>query len=138
MKIFRTSEKWVSILVPRKKALGHIFNAYPSPTLIRSKQKSINDLAINSTWSIEGNAMDITNLKIRLDVFYDDDTSFSHTWPLNILVTQPKRRIDTIFYIIIPFMVIIISIIMGVLLDTKVIKGIIEKPKPVIVGFLAQ
>jgi predicted Na+-dependent transporter len=87
---------------------------------------------------MEGNAMDITDLKIRLDVFYDDDTSFSHTWPLNILVTQPKRRIDTIFYIIIPFMVIIISIIMGVLLDTKVIKGIIEKPKPVIVGFLAQ
>jgi len=82
--------------------------------------------------------MDITDLKIRLDVFYDDDTSFSHTWSLNILVTQPKRRVDTIFYIIIPFMVIIISIIMGVLLDTKVIKGIIEKPKPVIVGFLAQ
>ncbi len=82
--------------------------------------------------------MDMTVVTFRLDVFYDDDTSFSRTWSLNVLVIQPKRRIDTIFYIIIPFMVITISIIMGVLLDTTVIRGIIEKPKPVIVGFVAQ
>ena len=82
--------------------------------------------------------MDITTLDIRIDVFYDDDTSIPHVQSLNVLVTQPKRLIDTIFYIIIPFMVITISVIMGILLDTTVIKGIILKPIPVIVGFVAQ
>jgi len=82
--------------------------------------------------------MDMTNLIIRLDIFYDDDTSVSHIWSLNILVIQPKRRVDTIFFIIIPFMVIGISILMGILLDTSVIAGIAKKPTPVLVGFLAQ
>jgi predicted Na+-dependent transporter len=111
---------------------------YPTPTFIYPKQKLTNDFEIDTIWSMEGVTMDITNLIFRLDVFYDDDTSFSHIWSLNILVTQPKRRIDKIFYIMIPFIVVSISILMGVLLDTTVIVGIFKKPIPVLIGFVAQ
>jgi len=111
---------------------------YPSPKLIHPTQKSINGSEINTTWSMDGVRMGITDLTFRLDVFYDNDTSFSHNWSLNILVTQPKRRIDTIFYILIPFIVISISILMGILLNTDLIIEIFKKPKPLIVGFVAQ
>ena len=82
--------------------------------------------------------MDLTTLRFHLNLFYDDDTSSSHLWSLNVLVTQPKRRVDRIFYIIIPFVVVIISILMGVLLDTSVIAEIAKKPTAVLVGFVAQ
>ena len=93
---------------------------------------------ITATWSIEGVTMDLTILRFHLDLFYDDDTSSSHLWSLNLLVTQPKRRVDTIFYVIIPFVVIIISVLMGVLLDTSVMAEIAKKPTAVLVGFVAQ
>ncbi|CAF1412207.1 unnamed protein product [Adineta steineri] len=125
-------------ILPRKKALGHIFNAYFSPTIINLNQSSAYDLEINSIWLINGNTMGLTNLTFRLDVFYDDDTSITHSQILNILISQPKRRIDTIFYIIMPIIVTVISIIMGVLLETEVIKSILKKPTPVLVGFVAQ
>jgi BASS family bile acid:Na+ symporter len=38
----------------------------------------------------------------------------------------------------IPFIVISISILMGVLLDTNVIVDIFKNPKPLLVGFVAQ
>ncbi|CAF4283967.1 unnamed protein product, partial [Rotaria sordida] len=41
----------------RKKSLGNIFNAYPSPTLIYLKQNSTNDSNIHLTWSMKGAAM---------------------------------------------------------------------------------
>lgn len=128
----------IVILVRHKQALTHIFNVYPSPRLIRLDKKSANDSIIDNIWSIEGILMDLTNLTFRLDIFYNDDTSFSRIWTLNILVTQPKRRIDTAFYVFIPFIVIAISILMGILLDTTVIISIFEKPIPVLVGFVAQ
>jgi len=87
---------------------------------------------------MEGVRMGVTDLTVRLDIFYDDDTSFSYSWSLNILVTQPKRQIDTGFYVMIPFIVISISILMGILLDTKVIVDIFKNPKPLLVGFVAQ
>ncbi|CAF1067180.1 unnamed protein product [Rotaria sordida] len=125
-------------ILSRKKSLGHIFNAYPSPTLIYLKQNSTNDSNIHMTWSMKGNAMGLTKLIFHLDIFYDDDTSLSRSWSLNILVIQPKRLIDKLFYTIIPFIVIIISILMGFLLDLKIITDLLKNPKPVIIGFLAQ
>jgi len=89
-------------------------------------------------WSVDGISMGVTNLTIRLDIFYDDDTSIQYLRSLTILVTQPKRRVDTMFYIIMPFMLIAISILMGILLDTTVIAGILKHPTPVLVGFVAQ
>ncbi len=128
----------IVILVSRKEALGHIFNAYPSPALIDLDQNSANDRQIDTMWSVDGVTMGVTNLTIRLDIFYDDDTSIQYLRSLNILVIQPKRRIDTMFYIIMPFMLIAISILMGILLDTSVIAGILKHPTPVLVGFVAQ
>lgn len=125
--------------MPRKKAFTHVLNAYPSPTLIPINQKSNRDMTMDSTWSITGIGMDLTTLTFRLDIFYDDgEASHPHIRTLNILVIQPKRIVDTIFYIILPIMVVTISILMGTLLDTKEIVAIYRNPKPVIVGFVAQ
>lgn len=99
---------------------------------------SFNDTVIDLIWSIKGSIMELTKLQIQFDVFYDDDSLLSDQWSLNVLVTPPKRRIDRIFYIIVPFVVIFISILMGILLDTKVILGIVNKPTSVLVGFVAQ
>ncbi|CAF2793679.1 unnamed protein product [Rotaria sp. Silwood2] len=125
-------------ILSRKNSLGHIFNAYPSPKLIHLNQNSHDDPNINILWSMKGNTMGVTNLIFHLDIFYDDDTSLSRIWSLNVLVIQPKRLIDRLFYIIIPFIVTIISILMGILLDPTIILDIVKKPTPVLVGFVAQ
>jgi hypothetical protein len=97
-----------------------------------------NQAAINITWSITSTLMEATNLTIRLDIFSNKDSISSHKWPLNILVTQPKRLIDKSFLLILPFIVIFISIQMGILLDTKILLDLVKKPTPVIVGFISQ
>ncbi|CAF1343562.1 unnamed protein product [Adineta steineri] len=121
-------------ILPEKNALGHIFNAYPSPTLIHLD----NQLAIDITWLIESTRMEDTTLTFVMDVFYKDDSKSSYTWSLKVLVIQPKRAVDRSFMIILPFLIVFISIQMGILLDTKILIGLVKKPKPVIVGFISQ
>ncbi|CAF3629272.1 unnamed protein product [Rotaria socialis] len=134
--IFRTYP--IAILVPRPNSFQHILKAFPSPKLIHLKANSTDESQIHSIWSIEGAKMDVTNLTFRLDIFYNDDITLSRFLSISILVIQPMRRIDTIFYFIVPFFVAFVSIIMGLLLDPKVIVSILEKPTSVLVGFLAQ
>ncbi|CAF1516787.1 unnamed protein product [Rotaria magnacalcarata] len=121
-------------ILPNKNALGHIFNAYPSPTLIRIENLTTFDVI----WSIESISMDVTNLTFSLNIFYDDDSVSSHAWLLRVAVTPPQRLIDRLFYITLPILIIFISIQMGILLDTKILMDLVKNPKPVIIGFLAQ
>ncbi|CAF4322960.1 unnamed protein product [Rotaria socialis] len=121
-------------ILPNKNALGHIFNAYPSPTLIRIE----NLTAFDIIWSIESTVMNVTNLTFSLNIFYDDDSVSSNTWLLRVAVIPPQRLIDKLFYIILPILIIFISIQMGILLDTTILIGLVKNPKPVIIGFLAQ
>ncbi|CAF4863944.1 unnamed protein product [Rotaria socialis] len=125
-------------ILPRPNSFQHILKAFPSPKLIHLKANSTDESQIHSIWSIEGAKMDVTNLTFRLDIFYNDDITLSRFLSISILVIQPMRRIDTIFYFIVPFFVAFVSIIMGLLLDPKVIVSILEKPTSVLVGFLAQ
>ena len=123
-----------SFLVPNKNALGDIFNAYPSPTLINLK----NPIDIDIKWSIKSLRMEPTNLTFYLDIFYTNDFVSSYQWSLNILVIQPKRIVDRVFHFILPGIVIFISIQMGVLLDTTILIDLVKKPKSVLIGFLCQ
>ena len=82
--------------------------------------------------------MEETNVTFCLDIFYSDDSISSYKWPLHILVTQPKRLRDKVFYIVLPVLVIFISVQMGILLDTKILIDLVKKPKPVIIGFISQ
>lgn len=125
-------------LVPIKNGLSHIFNAYPSPTLLHVKQNSTENSEIVSEWLMKGEMIGVTNLTFHVNVFYNDDSITSQSQFLNVLVSTPKRRIDTIFFITIPFMVTGISILMGILLDTSIIISIFKKPVPLLVGFIAQ
>ncbi|CAF2793698.1 unnamed protein product [Rotaria sp. Silwood2] len=125
-------------ILHHKNSLGRIFNAYPSPTLIRLNQSSNNDPNIQVACTMKGTTMGLTNLIFHLDIFYDDDTLLSRIWSVNILVMQPQRIIDKSFYVIVPAVVISTSVLMGILLDSTLITSILKKPKPVIVGFVAQ
>jgi hypothetical protein len=122
------------ILVPHNNALGHIFNIYPSPTIMPLTSHQTIEIA----WSIRSTMMKDTNLTILLDLFYMNDSSSSTVWSLHILVTKPNRFIDQLFYIILPFLIIFISIQMGILLDTKILIEIIQRPTPIFIGFIAQ
>lgn len=82
--------------------------------------------------------MDLTNLTFRFDVFYDDGITLTQFQSLNVLVLQPTRLVDKIFQYFVPFVVITISTIMGLLLDPKIILSILQNPIPVLVGFAAQ
>lgn len=82
--------------------------------------------------------MDQTLLTVRLDLFFSDGKIISEEKSISILVTQPQRVIDRIFHITIPFIVIFISIKMGILLDTQILWELVRKPKAVLIGFLAQ
>lgn len=82
--------------------------------------------------------MEEANVTLSLDMFYHDQGTVTHYWLFNVLVTQPRRAIDRMFYIILPFLVIFISIQMGILLDTKILKDLVKRPKAVIIGFFAQ
>ena len=124
--------------MPEKHALDHIFNAYPSPTLVFLHKNASKYAWFDTVWTISAVRMDITTLRILVRIFYQNGNSTSTTSTRKILVTQPKRMIDTIFFIMLPFIVIGISILMGILLDPTIIHDIIKKPKPVIIGFVAQ
>lgn len=122
------------IVPDKKKKLVQIFNAYHSPSLIRLPDSH----HVNISWTIEAQRMDTTNVTIILDIFYDDESFVSHSWSFNLLVIQPKRAIDKVFTYMLPFLVVFISIQMGILLETKVLADLFRNPKPVIVGFIAQ
>jgi hypothetical protein len=130
--------KFRRLSVRQKNVRQHIFNAYPSPTLIELNQTLPSSMPFHGVWSIEGTAMDAVTIEVLLHVFYDNDIVQTRNWTLNVLVTQPERRIDRIFQIMIPCLVGSISILMGILLDPAVITGIMKKPTPVLIGFIAQ
>ncbi|CAF0973931.1 unnamed protein product [Didymodactylos carnosus] len=90
------------------------------------------------TWSIKSIYMDMTTVTFKSFLLYDNQTVTSKTWNITILVSQPKRVIDKIWFMSLPFLIVFISVQMGVLLDTSVIKDIVKKPTPLIIGFVAQ
>ena len=82
--------------------------------------------------------MEETTLTFFLDIFHKDNSISSHQRSFNILITRPKRIVDRFFHTFLPFLVIFISIQMGILLDTKILIDLVKKPKPVIIGFISQ
>jgi len=119
-----------------------IFKTQSMLSLIELNQTVLKNTSIETKWVIEGFNMNLTQFKVDLILFYDDNdqnrTSKTLTRSLNILVTKPERLIDLLFYIIVPVVVIIISIFMGVLIDPNVITKIVKEPKALLIGLLAQ
>lgn len=119
-------ENWFIYKSPRQ-----IFNLYPSPKIFYSMKE-------NQSWLIESQMMDSTRLNIRLDVFYNDRRRFTLRKSVEIIVTHPRRPIDRIFYIFGLSVVIGTSILTGIVLDMDVILGFFERPRPILIGFVAR
>jgi hypothetical protein len=70
---------------------------------------------------------------IKNDIYIESE--YKH----NVIITSPVRFIDLFHEIFIGVFSIIISIIMGILLDTNtLIIRVIKTPIPVVIGFFAQ
>lgn len=125
-------------LVSGKGSTKRIFNVYPPPTLHFETRSHHEKSEITTEWVLEGTFIDFIQLRIDLILFLEDERLIQQNATINVLVTQPKRLIDSIFYIILPFLVVIVSVLMGILMETAVLIKILKNPKPVIIGFCAQ
>jgi hypothetical protein len=78
----------------------------------------------------------VAELMINIESESDQETPslFNYT----IVVVQPKRVIDLIFDIWVWSFGILISCLMGILLDRTALKEIVKKPIPVVIGFVCQ
>lgn len=92
------------------------------------------DLVIHATF------INRTRLDYSIEFFYNDEQK-----PMNVencsvilLISQPQRFRDRFFKRLIPFIIIFISIQMGILLDVKVLKEILIRPIPIAIGFCCQ
>jgi hypothetical protein len=56
----------------------------------------------------------------------------------SVIITQPQRIIDKIWRAYLSIFQIMISTIMGVLIDIEALKKIVKMPVPVLIGFFAQ
>lgn len=57
---------------------------------------------------------------------------------ITLIITEPQRLIDKIFKNAIPYIIIFISIQMGILLDREILKQLIRRPIQVVIGFVCQ
>lgn len=67
-----------------------------------------------------------------------DNSSIVATKIHNIVIKSPKRFIDIFQLAYISFVSVLVSVIMGILLDLDSLIQIIKMPIPVLIGFLAQ
>ncbi|CAF3651637.1 unnamed protein product [Adineta steineri] len=104
----------------------------------------------NNTKLNNNKPMIVYNLKINANYMNRTYIHYSirfidtnnHTYHINcssiLIVSSPKRLIDTIFKNVIPFIIIFTSIQMGILLDVGVLKELIKRPIQVLIGFVCQ
>ena len=55
-----------------------------------------------------------------------------------VIVSQPQRLLDKLFKYSIPFVIMFVSIQMGILLELKVLGEIVRRPIQVLIGFVCQ
>lgn len=73
-----------------------------------------------------------------MEVVFEDDRREVKNCSMVLIVSQPQRLRDRIFRRFIPFIIGFISIQMGILLDFAVLKEIVLRPIPVLIGFVCQ
>ena len=57
---------------------------------------------------------------------------------ITLMVSEPRRLRDKIFKNAIPYVIMFVSIQMGVLLDIEIIKELIRRPIQILIGFICQ
>jgi len=95
-----------------------------------------NDFQLN--YKIYGSHMNITSMDYSIRMFTRTNYAHEINCSIVIFVSQPQRIIDKIFKIAIPYIIMFISIQMGMLLDIEILKELIRRPIQVAIGFIAQ
>ena len=67
-----------------------------------------------------------------------NDTEIKEEFNYTIITVQPKRVIDLVFDIYVWSFSLLISTLMGILIDRDALRDIIKMPIPVIIGFVCQ
>ena len=78
--------------------------------------------------------------KANIFLAFGNQTQISplHQYQYKVIITQPERLIDKIFSVYVWFMQTTISLIMGILIDSKALLKLVKIPIPVIIGFFSQ
>ncbi|UJR37265.1 hypothetical protein I4U23_029974 [Adineta vaga] len=103
-------------------------------TKIVSKNESI--LIYNL--QIHANYINRTTINYSIQMINTKNRIYRIKCSIVVIVNQPRRLIDKIFKGLIPFIIMFISIQMGVLLDIEVLKELIRRPIQVCIGFVCQ
>ncbi|CAF1432419.1 unnamed protein product, partial [Didymodactylos carnosus] len=91
------------------------------------------------SWLIKAKYINQTYMNYEMKAFHNNGSStYFKTCSVRIMVTQPRRKIDLIFKGLIPFIIGFIAVQMGVLLEMSVLKEIVQRPLPVLIGFVTQ
>jgi hypothetical protein len=99
------------------------------------KQDNYNDYLIYKIYYVP-DLVGVAELMININDSenIENNEKFNYT----IIVVQPKRVIDLVFDIYVWTFSLIISTLMGILIDRDALKAIIKMPIPVIIGFVCQ
>ena len=79
-----------------------------------------------------------THIRYSVETINGRNQSRSSNCTVVLLISQPQRWLDKVFKGSIPFIVIFISIQMGMLLDIDALKEIMRRPVQIVIGFVCQ
>jgi len=109
---------------------------------------SLNNLNYFIEYNDESNI--VYNLKIHanyinqtsIDYYIETINTKNRTYRINcsvvLLISPPKRLIDKIFKTSVPYIIMLTSIQMGMILDVAVLKELIRRPIQILIGFICQ
>lgn len=80
----------------------------------------------------------IKNLEIEYTESENENSSLRLKFIHRVIITRPERFIDSFQMSYIVVFSVLISVIMGILLDMNTLIKIIKMPLPVLIGFISQ
>ncbi|CAF3448050.1 unnamed protein product [Rotaria sp. Silwood1] len=79
-----------------------------------------------------------TNIQYFIEIINIKNHIYSINCSIVLIISQPERMRDKIFKNLTPFMLMFISIQMGILLDIEILKELIRRPIQISIGFVCQ
>jgi sodium/bile acid cotransporter 3/5 len=96
------------------------------------------DLSIIDDTKIYGKYMDQTYIHYSIETLDTNEHIHRINCSIVLLISEPQRLRDKIFKKAIPFIIMIVSIQMGMLLDMEVLKELARRPIQPVIGFICQ
>ena len=87
---------------------------------------------------IDGIYMNQTSIDYSIVLLDQENNYYQINCSITVAVSEPRRLRDVIFKRAIPFIITIVSIQMGMLLDIEILKELARRPIQILIGFVCQ